>query len=304
MRWQWFALAAMSSTVFAGAACSAKKLPPLAGDDNPGGDEDAATGAPAFGASSPAAPSCAVETQFVYTVDADANLYRFDPPSHAFTKVGTLVCPSKASPYSMAVDRTGAAWVVYEDGTLFKVSTVDASCQATTFAPGQQGFTTFGMAFSSDAPDGGAETLFVSESHYDQSASNNNRLATIDLQTLELHVVGTYDKLNARAEMTGTGDARLFGAFEGQPYVVAEIDKATAKILSEAPQTPIQYPPNSSNLAFAFWGGSFYLFVGPGGNTDVFRYEPSDGTTTKIATVAFEIVGAGVSTCAPVVAPK
>jgi len=205
----------------------------------------------------------------------------------------------------MAVDRNGTAWVVFLDGHLFKVKTSDASCTATSYVPGQSGFTTFGMGFASNFKGSADETLFVSSS----SASAMNpatpqRLAKIDLTTLALSVVGTYDKTNARAELTGTGDGTLFGAFEGTPYVVSEIDKSSASILSMAPQTAISYPPNGSNFAFAFWGGDFWLFVGPGSNTDVFHYQPSTGMTTKISTESFEVVGAGVSTCAPTIAPK
>ena len=86
--------------------------------------------------------------------------------------------------------------------------------------------------------------------------------------------------------------------------MVAEIDKQTAHIKSVAPQNAINYPPDSSNFAFAFWGGDFWLFVGPGTSTDVFQYQPSTNTTTKRTTETFEIVGAGVSTCAPTTPPQ
>ena len=103
--------------------------------------------------------------------------------------------------------------------------------------------------------------------------------------------------------MSGTGDGRLYGAFEGSPYVVSEIDKSNAKIKSQAPQTQVQYPPGGSNFAFAFWGGTFWLFVGPGTKTDVFNYDPAGGSTTLKTTVTQVIVGAGVSTCAPIEPP-
>jgi hypothetical protein len=244
---------------------------------------------------------CATESAFVYTLAADNTLYSFDPPTLAFTLIGTLDCPSSASPYSMAVDRDGHAWTVFTDGTLYKVDTKTAKCTATSFVPGQSGFTTFGMGFATDAPGSTAETLYVSQASL--FGGTTIGLAKIDTTTLALTPIGMYDKLSARAELTGTGDARLFGAFEGSPYNVAEIDKATAKILSQAPQTAINYPANSSNFAFAFWGGDFWLFVGPGTYTDVFQYKPSDGTTTKVSSVSFEIVGAGVSTCAPIKPP-
>ena len=59
-------------------------------------------------------------------------------------------------------------------------------------------------------------------------------------------------------------------------------------------------------LLSALWGGSFYIFVttdGFDGNNSPVR--PIDGTTgayaMPIENLPFNIVGAGVSTCAPVV---
>ena len=129
-------------------------------------------------------------------------------------------------------------------------------------------------------------------------------LARIDLKTLTLLPIGKYDKINARAEMTGTGDARLFAAFEGTPYNVVEVNKANAKILSQAPQTAVSYPQGGSNFAFAFWGGDFWLFVGPGTSTEVFQFKPATGVTTKVSSTSAQIVGAGVSTCAPTKPPS
>lgn len=246
---------------------------------------------------------CSAESQYVYVLDSAATLYKFDPPNLVFTPIGTLNCPAGFldTPFSMAVDRNANAWVVYTNGSLFKVDTKTAACSATGFTPGQAGFVTFGMGFSTEGAGSTKDTLFVSQSDY---AGTTKGLATIDTQSLVLTPVGMYDQMNARAELTGTGDGKLFGAFEGSPYVVAQIDKSNAKILSQAPQTQVQYPPGSSNFAFAFWGGSFWLFVGPGTSTDVFKYDPKAGGTVKLKTEAFAIVGAGVSTCAPIEPPK
>ena len=265
-----------------------------------GGDSffDAGFGGSGQGGST---PGCAQETQFIYTLAADTTLSRFDPPTLTFTTIGLLDCPTVfASPFSMAVDRNAQAWVVFTDGTLARVDTKTAKCTPTSFVPGQSGFMTFGMGFSSNSPGSADETLFVSESSFGGSTLG---LAKIDVQTLKLTPVGKYDKLNARAEMTGTGDARLFAAFEGSPYNVAQVQKADAKVLSQAPQSAINYAPGSSNFAFAFWGGDFWLFVGPGTSTDVFQYKPATGVTTKVSSTPAEIVGAGVSTCAPTKPP-
>src|SRR5690242_17677987 len=40
-----------------------------------------------------APPSCAEETQFVYVITADNQLFRFDPPTLAFAPIGTINCP-------------------------------------------------------------------------------------------------------------------------------------------------------------------------------------------------------------------
>ena len=246
--------------------------------------------------------TCAKETQFVYTLTADNLLLRFDPPTLIFTVIGTVDCGSFATPYSMAVDRNGQGWTVLTDGSLHQIDTKTAKCTATSFVPGQHGFNTFGMGFSTDDATGAAETLFVSQA--DLGGSTTLGLAKIDLGTMTLTPIGMYDKVDARAELTGTGDGRLFGAFEGSPYDVAQISKTDAEIESQAPQSALNYPPGSSNFAFAFWGGDFFLFVGPGTSTDVFLYEPATGKTTLKKTVPLEIVGAGVSTCAPTKPPS
>lgn len=271
------------------------------GSSGQGGDDlfDAGFGGSGQGGG---APGCAQETQFIYTLAADNTLYKFDPPTLAFTVIGTLDCPNSfASPFSMAVDRNAQGWVVFTDGTLAKVDTKNAHCTPTNFAPGQSGFTTFGMGFSANSPGSVDETLYVSESSFGGTTLG---LAKIDVQTLKLTPIGKYDKLSARAEMTGTGDARLFAAFEGSPYNVAEIQKTDAKVLSQAEQKAISYTAGSSNFAFAFWGGDFWLFVGPGDSTDVFQYKPATGMTMKVSETTAVIVGAGVSTCAPTKPPS
>src|SRR5262249_51643981 len=77
-------------------------------------------------------PGCSVEAQYVYTVDGQNMLYKFDPPTRNFTPIGKLNCalvpgqPYFATPYSMGVSRDATAWVVYTDGNLFQVDTKSA----------------------------------------------------------------------------------------------------------------------------------------------------------------------------------
>ena len=252
------------------------------------------------------APGCAPGTQYVYLLDLAGVLHRFDPPTLTLSKVGALDCPAppNVSPFSMAVDRNGHAWVVYGDGSLYQVDTSNAVCKPTAFVPNQAGFLTFGMGFSTQGPGSTIDTLFVTHDSLDASVALKG-LATIDTNTLVLTPIAEYDALSGReGELTGTGDGRLFGIFEGMPFVVAEIEKGSAKILSQAPQAPIQFPPRAANIAFAFWGGDFYVFAGLALYTDVYRYRPSTGTTTLERSYSQLIIGAGVSTCAPTEPPR
>ncbi len=259
---------------------------------------DGSIGSFGDGSTSGMPPGCAAAAQYVYVIDVDGGMYQFDPPNLTFTQVGTVSCASTQL-FSMAVDRNAVAWVLAQDGTIVRYDIDAKTCAPTTFAPSQHGFFTFGMGFATDAVGSTSETLYVTDDELQNPASGHG-LAKIDTTSLTLTPIGQYDQLTGlTAEMTGTGNAQLFAAFEGTPYTVAEIDEQTAHIISTAPQTSISYPAGSTSLAFAAWGGDFWLFVGPGGTTDVYQYQPCTKATTKRKTVQFEIVGAGVSTCAP-----
>jgi hypothetical protein len=237
---------------------------------------------------------------YIYVMTEENALYRFYPPDLSFAQIGTIACPGAGStqPFSMAVDRQGKAYVVFKDGRLYNVSTATAVCTPTSFQVGQGGFNpTFGMGFSSNKNDPG-ETLFVAE------AATTERLATIDTTTLALSIVGPFSSPLGKAELTGTGDARLFafGVQDPNPAIVgshlAEIDKSTAAVISDTVLPTVGV--NIVAWAFAFWGGDFYFFTSKNaGLSTVTRYHPDDGTVADVATLGKTIVGAGVSTCAP-----
>jgi hypothetical protein len=238
---------------------------------------------------------------YIYVVTAQNELFSFNPPAAQFNSIGILDCQgSQGTPFSMAVDRLGHAYVVFTPtGDLYKVSTATAKCEPTNFQTGQAGFTTFGMGFSTDMG-GPSETLFVAESNL---MTPTLGLASIDTTTLNLNFIGQFSEpLGDGVELTGTGDNRLFGFFLDKTQMpnqtaIAEIDKKTAQILSK---NSIALPQGINDFAFAFWGGDFYLFHAEGaGSTTVTRYNPIDKSLTDIATLPTGVVGVGVSTCAP-----
>lgn len=242
---------------------------------------------------------CAEETKRVYVVSKQKDLYRFDPAALTFTKVGALGCDAgSATPFSMAIDRKGLAWILYSDGRIFHASTKDASCTVSKYAADQEGWHTFGMAFAADTAT--TETLYVAEM--------DKALGKIDTATLKLSPIGAYGKTSVPAELTGRGDGKLFAFFQRTSFSTAgprisELDPKTGKILTE------KNPPGvdvGSGWAFAQWGGSYWLFTAASTTSSKVTEYDFDANTAKdvVADVGFKIVGAGVSTCAPTSRPK
>lgn len=237
----------------------------------------------------------------VYVITTDNELFSFYPPDASFRLIGRIACPapSGTTPFSMAVDRNGVAYVTFNDGNLYRVSTLTAACTGTSFIPNQQGFGTFGMGFATRelGPD---ETLFVAADN--QGTGPQRGLAAIDpLANFRLTPIGSFFPAIDRAELTGTGDGRLYAFYTKNRQTgsfIGEIEKTSGQVVGE---TRLPTVDQGSGWAFAAWGGDFYLFTDPEqvGGSRVTRFRPSDNSTSIIANLGTLVVGAGVSTCAP-----
>ena len=241
------------------------------------------------------------DSTLVYVVTTDNQLYSFYPTDGEFKFISNIACPAESgeTPFSMAVDRKGVAYVQFTDQKLYRVSTATGACVGTPFVPNQQGFGEFGMGYATNDI-GPTETLFVAGTRGSTQMSSPG-LARIDSTTFALTKVGNFVPDIARAELTGTGDGRLYafytkGIENGPPSFIGEIDTNTAQVIAE---TPFPTVDQGNGWAFAAWGGDFYMFTAPGGGSDVTRYRPSDNSVTVVAQLPTRIVGAGVSTCAP-----
>ncbi len=245
------------------------------------------------------AGACSDEAKLVYVVDSNNDFLSFKPDTLTFTKIGTLNCPTfGGTPYSMGIDRTPTAWVLYSTGEVFKVSTANASCEATSFVMDQKGFHTFGMGFASNTSGSSDETLYVAGGlqFVDGSPASFGTLAFPALSIAKTGSVAGWP------ELTGTGEGKLWGFFPSATVTpkVSEIDKSTG-----ASGTSFSLPSLSgtpSSWAFAFWGGDFFLFLQrqQDTSTNVYRVKGGTGTlSTALSNTGRNIVGAGVSTCAP-----
>jgi hypothetical protein len=238
--------------------------------------------------------TCALQdSELVYVVDSNHKLQSFDPrklPNDPFHTVGKLGCDARSSPFSMAVDRRGIAWVNYHSGAVYRVSIIDGRCMQARIpenAPHE-----FGMGFVSDGDQ--HETLYV-------TAYDDARFAELDItqKAPQWKPLGRF-VTSKNPELTGTSNNELFGFFpeEGDGFV-QQIDRATGKLLGK--RMPVGSPRGAlGGWAFAHWGGKFYVFVTVNDNSMVYEVDRKTGASKRILDqLASRIVGAGVSTCAP-----
>jgi hypothetical protein len=251
--------------------------------------------------------NCATGAQWIYTVDINNTLSAFHPDTLTFDDIGTLACPANgATPFSMAVDRNAVAWVLYNNGSVFQVNTSDASCAATTFQVGQDGLKYFGMGFSADQSTQSAndtDTLFIAGGPTEATTATST-LATIAFPAL---TVATLGSVTGWPELTGTGDGQLWGFFPSNQGTtstpsISQIDKTTAATIASFQLASIAGSPHA--WAQGFYGGAFFIFLERTTldmSTNVYEVQRADGgLTTALSNTGREIVGAGVSTCAPV----
>jgi hypothetical protein len=310
-------------SVFAGVGCGGRTGLYLATHVDHDGVEPADSGVvdaalPALDVTPKAVPVACVDAgdSLIYvitdTIQTGAgHLFSFDPDSAEFRAIGPVVCPTTGaclepdggpmpggpapSPFSMAVDREGLAYVVYCDGELFRVSTATGACKPTGFVAPAGFARGFGMGFAQDAV-GSGETLYVASPGSNLPAA----LASIQTTTFALNVVAPFEAPITEAELTGTGAGALFAFYQtdkGVSSAIGQVDKVSARVIA---QSSLPGLAMGAGWAFAFWGGDFYTFTAPDLATSIVtRFRPADGSAVPVATLDEIVVGAGVSTCAP-----
>ncbi len=294
---------------------------PESADGVGGGDSSSSsfgsTGGAAIGAAGAGgngSDGCSDDLRLIYVIDDEKNLYRFNPTilsTAAFELIGTMDCPEEL-PYSMSVSRQGAAYVLYgeysawapgqfECSGLYEIDLDTAACQSVTpFTCGTAGFDMFGMGYATDGPSQIQETLYIGN-------TLESGLASLDVHNGTITPRGN---LPAGAEFTGNAKGELWGFFpQADPPEVMHVDKDDGSELVTIKLTalPSIYEGDWAAWAFAYWGGSFYVFyrVEPlHSATKIYKLEYDGTLSLHLANTGITIVGAGVSTCAPVHPPK
>jgi hypothetical protein len=246
---------------------------------------------------------CSDAAKLVYVIDQDGMLSSFAPDTLTFRDIGRVSCADSGTPFSMSVDRKGVAWVVYSTGNMFNVSTSDAACTPIARTAGDQGFTTFGMGFVAPGGDASADTLFIAGMPpLSLSLDFKTYLGKITPGTLATTRVGPLD--DAVPELSGTGDGKLWAYYAGStPPAVAQLDLGDGRTLENHALTSID-ASSARAYAFAFWGGDFWLFFASStdASTTVWQVDgKSFAQKAVLPNTGRLIVGAGVSTCAPLI---
>lgn len=257
--------------------------------------------------------TCAGRSRWIYLLSFDQELLRFEPSAdNTVTRLGRIRCPDTVSnepfdtnSHNMTVDRSGRAWLFDQGGALYHVDTSDASCTGTTFEVDQTEFeflaATFVYDVTSTSTTTPQERLLVSGGPSNNGDGENwsNEIATIDPDTLaftELQRVGS----GGAVLLTSSGDGRLWSIanVDGEAGLFPT-EPSTGEVRAQDGGFPAEVGSQSS---IVFWGGRFYVFTANGDSgTLVHTYTPSTDAWELVMALEEQIVGSGVSTCAPVV---
>ena len=239
----------------------------------------------------PPEDDCTETSDLIYVIERDSNeLYLFDPEALQFSRLGRIACGNNNTPGSMAVSRSGQAYVRFSDDRLYQVDLTDLACTPTGFtAPSN--FGSYGMGYATLDGETWKDELFIAD---------KDRVGQLDTSTWTLNQLGD---MASQSELTGNGSGELWAFLPLEsPPALARLDKNTG---DELERIRLSGFPNLSDIdtfAFANWDGTFWLFVrsyGMGSSTNVYEVGEDGQVRERLEDVGFDVVGAGVSTCAP-----
>jgi hypothetical protein len=294
---------------------------------NPGGDDDDDGSGGGDGGNQQGSGSndgCSDAAKLIYVVDENNKLAQFNPATKTFTTLGTINCPAgtdsmgdPAQPFSMAVDRTAQAYVLFNDDKIYKVDTTQTSlpCTATTWKSSTSPvLQEFGMGYSTDTAGGTTDTLFIAggkDLDLSENPPSTSTLATLDTSAFAAAQVGT---VKGWPELTGNSNAELWGFFPdvtgNATPTVAQIDKTSGTFTTTYSEPSLDGTPAA--WAFGFYGGDYWVFLSlsngisnppPSTVYQIAGPASMSGTAGSVVSMtsagSLIIVGAGVSTCAP-----
>lgn len=261
---------------------------------------------------------------FVLAQGTPPTISSFDPATLTFAHVQNVVCPGTTGwdAASMSVDRTFHAWIEWQNtgtGATTRLDRLDLATGACEPDAAKLPVPSLlGMAFVSAGANSAAESQFFVD-----TSSQLYALGSSTPLGQYYHFKSGEGTEFSGVELSGTGAGRLFmmimnwtPAFNHPctaqtpcaPTVhIGEVDKTNGAAISNAEVLGIPaFGISPGGFAFAQWGGLLWVFESPSfGPTKVYAYDPVAATSAlKKSDGPNAVVGAGVSTCAPYVAPN
>ena len=239
----------------------------------------------------PPVDDCEDTSDLLYAVDkGDGGLYLFDPSAGSFELLGIPDCGMfSGTPASMAVARNGIAYIRYSSSTLYAVDVETLECTETDMSVSS--FGKFGMGYATLHSNTWQDELFI---------ANRDTLAKLNTSTFQVETIGV---LPSQSELTGNALGELWGVFPLEsPAQIMELDRESGQPQQSITLSFMPSPMNIDTFAFATWGGDFYVFLrlyGMGESTRVYRVSTTGHTEVLSNATGRNIVGVGVSTCAP-----
>jgi len=306
MRWSLLLALSLSACAFGGGSGG--------GDDGSGGGNDAGSNGSGDGDGGNTGGYCTDPAKLIYTLEENKRFSKFDPATGNFTPVGSgyINCSTPTTsfiPYSMSLDRNAIAHVLFRDyldagaaPQLYRVDTSSNTCTPTNWSE-QLGIKFFVQGFSTNTMGGDDDVWYIAGGA--AITSTTLTFATLNPLSFTATSIGS---LPGPADISGNSDAELWTyVATSSPPRIDKLNKASGAVTQTFPLANLAGSPQT--WAFARWGGDFWVFLKRGSDqaTKIYQFDGTNGTlkntidTNLVGPTTRNIVGAAVSTCAPVI---
>ncbi len=171
---------------------------------------------------------------------------------------------------------------------MYAVHLETMACEETSYGTD---FGAFGMGYATDTSLTWRDKLYV---------ANASQLAVANTDTWTLETVGI---LPSQSELTGNAAGELWAILPLEsPAQLVQLDKLDAAVVNRHMLPSLPGATDIDTFAFATWGGDFWIFIRTyrmGSSTDVYRITSTGELSPVAMDTGMDVVGAGVSTCAP-----
>jgi hypothetical protein len=234
-------------------------------DSGPDAGSGGTGGTPAIDSGDGGDPFCAcapgAHNDRIFVLSDEGEIWTYDPLGNAFARISSPPCTKNKTPFSMAVDPVGRAWVLLADDRDIQRITLDDPpvCEDPGYTPDSGGFGLFGMTFASASGTNQCVTLYLHSYSGSGPFGEGPGVGALGAADPNLLVPSEIAKLDFNGgELAGTGDGRLFAFAGANPAKLIEYDKSDGAVV-ELTRLSDFWKTNAS--AFAFFAGDIYFFT-------------------------------------------